>query len=305
MTKLMQYSVSAIALTLLPLTVLAQNNTNPDPGQDQSQPRRVISSSSGSELIGRDLYDIKGDNVGEIDGVVVDRNGNAKSLIVDVSNWLQSEKLIAIPFQDLQTNSDGELVSPKLTREQAESIAAYRYQDESYRGQLLTENGQRYNMPNSGTNTNSTATSSSSGTNTNPTTSPTLGANTNSTTSPTTGTNTYPTNSPTTAAPTTLAREAVTNPDGSMNMSQLIGLDVRNAQNEDLGDISEVILDQQGKIKGVVVSVGGVLGVGAHPVFLNWKDIHLQEAGDDSVAMISISKDRLKEMPEYRRTPSQ
>ena len=268
MKKLIQYGVSAITLTFLPLAVLAQNNTNPDPGQN-NQPGKVIPSTNASDLIGRDVYDTQGDKIGEIDGIVVDQKGNAKSMIVDVSSWLQSEKLITISFQDLQTNSDGELVSPKLTKEQAESIAAYRYQDESYRGQMVTESGQRYNnTPGVGTNSNS-ATSSS------------------------------------TVPPTALRNETVTNPDGSMNMSRLIGLDVRNAQNEDIGDISEVILDQQGRIKGVVVNVGGVLGVGAHPVFLSWKDIHLQETDDDSVAMISISKDRVKEMPEYRRTPLQ
>jgi sporulation protein YlmC with PRC-barrel domain len=48
--------------------------------------------------------------------------------------------------------------------------------------------------------------------------------------------------------------------------SKLIGLNVYNDQNEKLGDISELLLDQSGKVTGVIIGVGGFLGIGQHDI---------------------------------------
>ena len=48
--------------------------------------------------------------------------------------------------------------------------------------------------------------------------------------------------------------------------SKLIGTNVYNAQNEKIGDIKELLLDQSGKINEVAVSVGGFLGMGEHDI---------------------------------------
>lgn len=46
-------------------------------------------------------------------------------------------------------------------------------------------------------------------------------------------------------------------------VSQLIGKDVRNAKNEDLGDIQDLIIDlDTGRVQYAVLSFGGVLGMG-------------------------------------------
>jgi len=48
--------------------------------------------------------------------------------------------------------------------------------------------------------------------------------------------------------------------------SKLIGVNVYNQGNEKLGDISELLIDNQGRIQGVVIGVGGFLGVGQRDV---------------------------------------
>lgn len=50
--------------------------------------------------------------------------------------------------------------------------------------------------------------------------------------------------------------------------SKLMGLDVYNDQNEKLGDISEVLIDKSGSVKGVVIGVGGFLGMGEHNIMV-------------------------------------
>ena len=52
--------------------------------------------------------------------------------------------------------------------------------------------------------------------------------------------------------------------------SKLIGVNVYNDQNEKLGDINEILLDQSGKVAGVVIGVGGFLGMGEHYVMVSF-----------------------------------
>jgi sporulation protein YlmC with PRC-barrel domain len=50
--------------------------------------------------------------------------------------------------------------------------------------------------------------------------------------------------------------------------SKLIGVNIYNDQNEKLGDINEIILDQSGKVLGYVIGVGGFLGMGEHDILV-------------------------------------
>ena len=53
---------------------------------------------------------------------------------------------------------------------------------------------------------------------------------------------------------------------GNWRASKLMGLDVYNEANEKLGDVSELILDKDGKVSAVVIGVGGFLGMGEHDI---------------------------------------
>ena len=55
---------------------------------------------------------------------------------------------------------------------------------------------------------------------------------------------------------------------GQWRSSKLIGLNVYNDQNEKLGDINEILLDQSGKVAGVVIGVGGFLGMGEREIMV-------------------------------------
>jgi hypothetical protein len=53
----------------------------------------------------------------------------------------------------------------------------------------------------------------------------------------------------------------------------VIGLDVYNQNNEKLGDISELLADQTGKIQTAILGVGGFLGVGERLVAVNFDQL--------------------------------
>lgn len=95
-------------------------------------------------------------------------------------------------------------------------------------------------------------------------------------------------------------RPAAMNADGSINASKVVGVNVVNNANDTVGEISEVLLDDSGKVSGVVVDVGGFLGIGTHPVKLAWKQIKMVNKDGSLQAVVNMDKNALKEMPEYK-----
>lgn len=57
---------------------------------------------------------------------------------------------------------------------------------------------------------------------------------------------------------------------GNWRASKLVGLSVYNEANENLGSISEILVDNSGRINAVIIGVGGVLGVGQHDIAVSF-----------------------------------
>jgi sporulation protein YlmC with PRC-barrel domain len=210
------------------------------------------------KLIGRNVVDANGDTVGEIDSVMVGSNGKVKAVVLDVSSWLQSEKLISVPWSDLAMAEDGAITST-LMKEDAKAAADYKYAAEDRRRQVLDESGEIY-ADTGKTDTEMTTASGGDG---------------------------------------TLLGTPIKNPDGSINASQLVGLDIQDSEGDNIGEVGEVVISSNGKLEGVLVDVGGFLGMGTRHVLLNWKDIKLSGNGDEVKAVVNTTKENLKSLPEY------
>jgi sporulation protein YlmC with PRC-barrel domain len=209
------------------------------------------------KLIGKNVVDANGDTVGEIDSVMVGANGEVKAVVLDVSTWLQSEKLISVPWSELAMTDDGTITST-LMKDDAKAAADYKYATEDRRRQVLDEKGEIY----AGTGATDTEMATASG-----------------------GDGTLGT--------------PVKNPDGSVNASQLVGLNIEDGEGGNIGEVGEVVIGSSGKLEGVLVDVGGFLGMGTHHVLLNWQDIKLSGTGDDVKAVVNTTKENLKSLPEY------
>jgi sporulation protein YlmC with PRC-barrel domain len=70
------------------------------------------------------------------------------------------------------------------------------------------------------------------------------------------------------AAPQATAQASTTDASfkGDWRASKVVGLNVYNAQNENVGSINDLLMDKSGSIKAAVISVGGFLGMGARLV---------------------------------------
>jgi sporulation protein YlmC with PRC-barrel domain len=64
---------------------------------------------------------------------------------------------------------------------------------------------------------------------------------------------------------------------GVWRAAKLNGVNVYNAQNEKIGDINDVLIDQSGKAQAVVIGVGGFLGMGEHDVAIPFDQIKFSD----------------------------
>lgn len=80
--------------------------------------------------------------------------------------------------------------------------------------------------------------------------------------------------------------------------SKLIGMQVRNTKNENLGKISDIVINQQsGKVAYVALSIGGVLGVGDKLVAVPFEA--LTPSRGQTGLVLDIEKQRLEQAPGF------
>ncbi len=70
---------------------------------------------------------------------------------------------------------------------------------------------------------------------------------------------------------------------------KLIGRNVKNPQDETVGEIESVYINADGKVDSVILGVGGFLGVGERHVRVAWKDLRISDNGEKVV--INATKD--------------
>jgi sporulation protein YlmC with PRC-barrel domain len=83
----------------------------------------------------------------------------------------------------------------------------------------------------------------------------------------------------------------------------LIGMTVYDTNGEKVGTVKDILFNEQGQAKGVVLSVGGVLGLGAKTVGLQWSEVDIQP--DAQVAKVQYNKDQLQAAPDFKTTEAQ
>ncbi len=75
------------------------------------------------------------------------------------------------------------------------------------------------------------------------------------------------------SATKTQASATETSFQGNWRASKVVGLNVYNEQNENVGSINDLLMDKSGSIKAAVISVGGFLGMGSRLVALPYEKI--------------------------------
>jgi opacity protein-like surface antigen len=87
-----------------------------------------------------------------------------------------------------------------------------------------------------------------------------------------------------------------------MLSSNVVGLDVYNGQNDNIGKIHDVAFDASKQMTGYILSVGGFLGMGTHYVAVDPNAVMVQYDASNNTwrATMNATKDQLKSAPEFK-----
>jgi hypothetical protein len=109
------------------------------------------------------------------------------------------------------------------------------------------------------------------------------------------------TTAPAPAATPSASAATASVPQDAMVSGQIEDLDVVNAQNENVGEIEDVVISQ-GRVVGYIISAGGFLGMGDRNVLVEPSMMNISYNTSDNkwVAKINATKDQLKAAPEFK-----
>jgi sporulation protein YlmC with PRC-barrel domain len=87
-----------------------------------------------------------------------------------------------------------------------------------------------------------------------------------------------------------------------MLTSNVVGLDIYNSQNNNIGKIQDVVFDKADKVTGYILSVGGFLGMGTHYVAVDPGAVSVTYDATNKTwrASMNATKDELKSAPEFK-----
>jgi sporulation protein YlmC with PRC-barrel domain len=83
-----------------------------------------------------------------------------------------------------------------------------------------------------------------------------------------------------------------------MRADKLIGTSVYNAEGQEVGSVQDIVFDQDGKIVGVVLKVGGLLGIGGKSVGIKWDEVQVMP--QEGTVKVNYSEDQLKVAPAFK-----
>jgi sporulation protein YlmC with PRC-barrel domain len=150
-----------VALALAASPAFAQSSSSP-PAQ-RNQPSATQSSPSGSpsgttrstlpadissmkagDLVGKAVHDDKGERIGEVDDVVMNKSTKAAAAVIGVGGFLGiGERKAAVPLNQLKVQGD-KIVGTGLTKDSVKSMAEYKDSDQDQwdkmdRNRMLSE----------------------------------------------------------------------------------------------------------------------------------------------------------------------
>jgi hypothetical protein len=87
-----------------------------------------------------------------------------------------------------------------------------------------------------------------------------------------------------------------------MLSSNVVGLDIYNDQNNNVGKIHDIAMDPEQKVTAYILSVGGFLGMGTHYVAVDPQSLNIKYDQTNKTwrATMNATKDQLKAAPEFK-----
>jgi len=262
----------------------AQSDQSSAMSTDQSG-TATIQGALASRLIGSSVYAsdaTDAEKIGDINDLLVAQDGRVESAIIGVGGFLGiAEKNVAVNFSQLKfgadQNGDRRLVL-QTTKDDLRNAPAF---DTAALDQTnaTAANGRRMNGTGNGANsamgtgdaTQHTGTTADNGA-------------------------TQTTNQ---AARRTDLKKADT---ASLTAENLLNTTVYGANDENVGEVGDVLMTKDGKIDAVVLDVGGFLGIGEKPVAVAFQDLDIRTDQNGTLYIYSkFTRGQLESGPKYNK----
>jgi sporulation protein YlmC with PRC-barrel domain len=237
-----------------------------------------------STMLGKEVLGPDDESIGEISDLVLQEDGDTRAAIIDVGGFLGAgEKPVAIPFDqiEVQPQEGGEpRLSIAMTREELEQAPAFEDATMGSEEDMAATDQTGAEAPADVT----------ADTATEPAPADDIAADA---TAPAEGQDVIAGSQEGTGAYELATQD--------LSAEELIGSAVYGSNDENLGEVGDVVFADSGDIEAVVVDVGGFLGVGEKPVAVQFDALNVQKdtAGDVQL-MINASQEQLEGAPTYQ-----
>ena len=81
----------------------------------------------------------------------------------------------------------------------------------------------------------------------------------------------------------------------------VLGKRVVGASGETVGRIADVLVDETGHVRAVVVDYGGFLGIGMRKIAIAWPDLRFAPPGQPNAVAVDFSSEYLARAPEVKK----
>lgn len=242
-------------------------------------------------------------DIGEINDVILTRDGRVDSVLIDIGGFLGiGERQVALSMESIRFISDS--ATPDDMNDFFLVINADRTVLEGAPEYVRTDAAATEATDSTtGDATDATATDAAEGADDMAAESADAAATDGSTTAATEGAtdDTAAATNDVTAAETEGAANPGTEMDASsLTADQLMGVRVYGQNDEDVGEISDIVLDANGKATQVIVDVGGFLGIGEKPVALDLSQMRIVQETEGGAlrAYVQMTEDELEGLPQ-------
>jgi hypothetical protein len=86
---------------------------------------------------------------------------------------------------------------------------------------------------------------------------------------------------------------------GQLRATEMYGAAVYDRENQNLGDIKDIILDRDGRVAAVILNVGATLGMGGKSVAVAINDLKVTNDNNKPRFTVAMTKDQLKAAQAY------
>lgn len=264
-------------------------------GQSRTENRGFMNSAPAngmhaSNLIGADVKNSGDDDVGSVTDLIIDHEGQVVAVIVGVGGFLgMGERDVAIGWDDVTrsgTSDDNEL---RITsnRDVLRSAPAFRKQADP------RQQGAAQSTPRAAQSTAASGQSASGAAQSTDRTPP-LSA-TGASQTATAGSNANGLNRMESRG------FMESSPTNGMHASNLMGADVTTSGGDDVGSVSDLIIDREGQVVAIIIGVGGFLGIGQRDVAIGWDDVNRSTTSGDYDLRVNVSSSDLRSAPEFKK----